>query len=169
MPCGSGIAYRRSCRSALGRDAFLSVFGEHRGHGPLLQRHGRCSVGAPSGAMLSCPCSKSIAGMARSYKAPGDALEERPRARCLPVRVRRASRAWPAPTRLSAVLCRSALGRDAFRSVFEGHHGHGPLLQGHGVGQGEIAVVQGVGGESQVRDVAVVDDDVVGQGQPVGA
>jgi hypothetical protein len=26
------------------------------------------SVGAPSGAMLSCPCPKSIAGMARSYR-----------------------------------------------------------------------------------------------------
>ena len=55
------------CRSALGRDAFLSVLEEHRGHGPLLQGGVARSVGAPSGAMLSCPCSKSIAGMARSY------------------------------------------------------------------------------------------------------
>ena len=39
--------------------------------------------------MLSGRCSKSIAGVARSYKAAG------------------------------GMLCRSALGRDAFRSVFE--------------------------------------------------
>jgi len=57
------------CRSALGRDAFPSVPEEHRGHGPLLQRGVARSVGAPSGAMLSRPCPKSIAGMARSYNA----------------------------------------------------------------------------------------------------
>ena len=55
------------CRSALGRDALPSVFEEHRGHGPLLQGGVVGSVGAPWGAMLSCPCPESIAGMARVY------------------------------------------------------------------------------------------------------
>ena len=75
-PCSKSIAgVARSykgcggiCRSALGRDALPSVPGEHRGHGPLLQGGVARSVGAPWGAMLSCPCSKSIAGMARSYR-----------------------------------------------------------------------------------------------------
>ena len=60
--------------SALGRDAFPSVPEEHRGHGPLLQGGAARSVGAPSGAMLSRPCSKSIAGMARSYRVVRRAL-----------------------------------------------------------------------------------------------
>ena len=95
------------------------------------------SVEAPWGAMLSRPCSKSIAGMARSYRGCGG-------------------------------VCRSALGRDAFLSVPGEHRGHGPRLWGGG-GQGEVAQVQGVGGVLQVVDVAVVDDDVVGQRQPLGA
>ena len=41
---------------------------KHRGHGPLLQGGAVGSVGAPWGAMLFRPCSKSIAGMARPYK-----------------------------------------------------------------------------------------------------
>ena len=76
-PCSKSIAgVARSykgcggiCRSALGRDALPSVPGEHRGHGPLLQGGVARSVGAPWGAMLFRPCSKSIAGMARSYRA----------------------------------------------------------------------------------------------------
>ena len=87
--------------------------------------------------MLFRPCSKSIAGVARSYKGWGG-------------------------------ICRSALGRDAFLSVPGEHRGHGPRLWGGG-GQGEVAQVQGVGGVLQVVDVAVVDDDVVGQRQPLRA
>ena len=44
---------------------------KHRGHGPLLQGGAVGSVGAPWGAMLFRPCSKSIAGVARSYKGCG--------------------------------------------------------------------------------------------------
>ena len=59
---------------------------KHRGHGPLLQGGAVGSVGAPWGAMLFRPCSKSIAGMARSYKggvarsveAPWGAMLSRP-------------------------------------------------------------------------------------------
>ncbi len=175
------------CRSALGRDAFPSVFEEH-GHGPLLrvvwgleERPGRDAFPvrvrrasrawpAPTEGVVGClrsarrampfrPCPESIAGMARSYKGGVARSVEAPGACALPVRVRRASRAWPAPTegrggvcrsawgamlscpcpesiagmarsyRGCGGVCRSALGRDALPSVPGEHRGHGPLRQ----------------------------------------